>query len=175
MTTKYYKTNNASVLAAHHDFHQQVNGLREQANIWAAQFDAEPVYSVTTSHTMLVGLRLNNRTKRDDAVFWTNPIRGGSDCSWPRARMKKDHKLHKDELVALTEKYNSTMPVNRSISREHLLSAVGTDWGNVMFGGLKYFKHDGFLYFATGAVLQGCAEILGSEFEAAERLKTKEQ
>ncbi|WP_421180390.1 hypothetical protein [Aeromonas enteropelogenes] len=164
MSTCYYKTIDAGVLAAHANFEAAKNALFEKANALGKEFNGTPKFSSDVNRFKCAHLVLNNYYQREDKDLWTKPDK--HSLSAPR-RGKVKGKTKEQE--ALRERYWEMFP--EPVNTNPLYESMGLNWGDLLFGGgFTMFAHDGAIYLRTGAeVGPMMTEILGSEFEAAER------
>lgn len=168
MAKKYYKSTDPALLALCVQMKAEREELIRLSKEFAAQFDAKPVFQSSLHAVSLGGIKLNNYETRTDTAIWTKPHKE-SGISRPRAGISKSMI---DQLNKLHEDFNKPFEAIKPVSYEPLWSMIGTDWGNLMFGGgmKHFFDEDGKVaYFATGLTLTNCTEILGTEFESAER------
>ena len=161
----FYKTNNQDTLSAIDAHHKERAELRDLANSFAKRFGTDKYLILRDVHGYhFGGLKFDPAR---DRRFWSVPDRQFG-TQYPRKNvpgMTADEKAsHK---VLLTE-WEENVPKLRP-SLEPIYSSIGTDWGNLLFAGIGWFLHDGFLYLETTAKLADhVTEILGSEFKAAE-------
>lgn len=179
MTKKYFKTNKPEVLAEVARLNQERKDLIAAADKFAAQFNAKAMTSTSMRGASFGGLVLKDYDTsglyqlgrcgppaREDKHLWTKPDRNG--ISHPRASIKG--KELKAELRDLTERYREGVKALPTVDFEPFFASLDIDWGNLMFSGLNWFEHDDYLYFESGLSFDEVAtEILGSEYEAAEK------
>ena len=129
------------------------------------EFGGRAVFSHSATCVSFSGLSFF----RAPSELWTKPqSRNGNTC---RPRASVTGKENKAALRLLTDRYKSISGFDR-VTKDCIYDAIGTNWGDVMFGGISMFKHDGFLYIKTGVKLNdSCAEILGSEYIEAKNNK----
>lgn len=161
--TSFYKTTDASVLAAHANFEAAKDALIEKANALGKEFDGKPKFSSDVNRFKCAHLVLNNYCLREDKDLWTKPDK--HNLSAPRRGKVKGKTKEQKELL---ERYWEMFP--ESVETNPLYESMGLNWGDLLFGGgLTMFAHDGAIYLRTGAkVGPMMTEILGSEFNAAE-------
>lgn len=192
MATKYYKTSDEKVLSAIRKLNKEKDELIAKSNILAAKFNAKAMTSTSTTGARFAGIVLNNyhgfswgrgSPIREDKILWTAP--NSNNISWPRSSLTKKHfepwvrgmddveksdyiRDKRAQLKDLQSEYNSLSAGINSIRFDDFFESIGTDWGNMMFSGIKWLELDGIVYLATSQDLANVAdEILGSEFEAA--------
>lgn len=196
MAKKYYKTDNPEVLSAYEQMQTDSKKLSEDSQAFAVQFNAKNMMSTQMTGRRFGGLVLNDyhadifnesAPVREDKHLWTSP--NNNQISRPRSSLdvkkfktellskgvtdqdvvKTKVKEAKAELETLQEEYRKGVSKLEDVSFDPFFETLGTNWGNLMFSGLKWFKHDGFMYFETGENFgDRMTEILGSEFETAE-------
>lgn len=198
MTTKYFKTNNPEILAAHATILAETDKLVEASKAFASQFNAKNIMSTSMTGRSFAGLELNgyypylfgnDGETREDKHLWTEPNKhnisrprtslnvkkfkeqfAGQDIS--KEAIDEKVKAAKADLAELNKKYNEGVSQLSKVDFEPFFNSFGTNWGDLMFSGLKWFELDGYVYFATGADFRDrMTEILGSEFEAADSAK----
>ncbi len=162
--TSFYKTTDASVLAAHASFEAAKNDLIEKANALGKEFDGKPKFCSDVHRFTCAHLVLNNYHQREDKDLWTKPDQ--NYFSWPRRGKVKGKATEQKELL---DRYWAMFP--DSVDATPLYESMGICWGDMLFGGgFTMFTHDGAIYLRTGAkVGPMMTEILGSEFNAAEQ------
>lgn len=183
MAIKYYKTCALEVMSAYAEMQAATKVLTDNCKTFADKFDAVNVMQTSMTGRNFGGLCLNNYATRDDKHLWTTPNR--NNISWPRANIsvktykqslpfnltpeevKQKVKQAKLDLKELESKYKKERVGMDRVDFDKFFASFGTDWANLMFGGLQWFDHDNTLYLATKNTLP-LTEILGSEYEAAE-------
>ena len=162
--TSFYKTTDASVLAAHASFEAAKNAMIEKANALGKEFDGKPKFSRDVNRFSFANLVLNNYSPREDKDLWTKPNQ--HNLSSPRRGKVKGKANEQKELL---DRYQAMFP--DSVDANPLYESMGISWGDLLFGGgFTMFTHDGAIYLRTGAkVGPMMTEILGSEFNAAEQ------
>lgn len=168
----YFKNTNQAALAAWVAQEQGKARLREDGDKFAAEFDGKAVFSSSADSHSFCGVKLNDYHARPDNILWTSPDRV-SGVSRPRCSLKKRPEWTKEQFVEfkrqleqLEQRYKSA-PWPARIDREPFWNAIGTSWGELLFAGISAFEHCGALFIKTDLKLEGCTEILGSEYEAA--------
>lgn len=163
---RYYRTEQPDVLAAAAAGHAARRELRQAANTFAESFGGKAILLSTVTNTYFGGVRFDPRRP---ARFWTQPNEHG--VQRPRVRAQKGvtwtdvEKAEQKQLIAVWDQRAPRQEVDDC----GLYAAIGTDWGNLLFAGLRYFEHDGALYVATSAELAPhMGEILGSAYHAAQ-------
>ena len=168
----YFKNTNPEALAAWEAQEQGKAKLKEDSDKFAAGFDGKAVLSSSADSHSFYGVKLNNYHARPDSILWTAPDRS-SGVSRPRSSLKKRPEWTKEQLVEfkqqleqLEHRYKAALWPSR-IYREPFWNAIGTSWCELVFSGISVFEHGGALFIETGLKLEGCTEILGSEYDAA--------
>lgn len=162
--TSFYKTTDASVLAAHASFEAAKNDLIEKANALGKEFDGKPKFCSDVHRFKCAHLVLNNYHQREDKDLWTKP-----DQNYLSAPRRGKVKGKTKEQKELQDRYWDMFP--EPVEANPLYESMGLNWGELLFGGgFTMFAHDGAIYLRTGAkVGPMMTEILGSEFNAAEQ------
>jgi hypothetical protein len=159
----FYKTNAPAVLAAWEEQHAQKVALKEKIDAFAGRFGG--VGLTYADPARFAGLRFSPEAPRD---LWITADRDG--LQWPRRKPLKGASAEtKAALKALNAEWEQFFPGER-VSSDGLYQSLGfASSMDFMFEGLTLFVHDGFLYASTRKAMPAMTEILGSEFEAAER------
>jgi hypothetical protein len=168
----YFKNTNPEALAAWDAQEQAKIKLRKESDALAEEFNGERLVSSAVERIAFYGIKLNNWHDRPDNILWTVPERG-TGASWPRKSIKKRPEWtkkqfteYKTQLEELKQRYDAMVKPS-PIDRDPLWNAIGTSWGELLFAGISMFEHDGALFIKTDRQLEGCTEILGSEYDAA--------
>jgi len=159
----YYKTNDPAVLAAYQSLKAQTAVLRQQAKIFGDRFGGEGLVYFSASSRRFAGVRFLHQQPLD---IWTAWDKDGMQR--PRRKAKAGTPQdRRDALKELIAEWEANAPTEL-VPMDPFFQSVGTDWGNVMFNGASWFQRGEWIYFKTGLKLTA-QEILGSEFEAAEK------
>ncbi len=169
----YFKTNHPEVIAAFNENSQRRKALADRADQFAIEFGGEAIFLKSGGvDTWFGGLKFAPPKPSD---LWRKPDAHG--CQHPRTSLAKGTKEERKQLKELNDLYTARtnhFNLNERVSRDDFLKSIGTHWGQVMFSGMSYFLHDGFIYVDTTAKLNDkVTEILGSEFNAAENAHDK--
>lgn len=159
----YYKTNHPDVMAAVAIVREQQEALRDAGKAFADKFGGKPFHLRSSSGTYFGGLIFSPKR---DITLWTVPDKHGAQS--PRAKPRPNAtEAQKAEHKTLLANWKAMFPKGR-ISPDPIYAAIGTSWGETLFGGIGYAERDGWLYVDTGAKLNDrMTEILGSEFAKA--------
>lgn len=159
----YFKTNDPAVLAAYQSVKAQTAALKQQAKVFGDRFGGEGLVSFSASGHRFAGVRFFHQQPLDIWTTWDN-----NGMQRPRRKPKAGTPQdRRDALKALNEDWEANAPTEQ-VSMDPFFQSVGTDWGNVMFNGASWFQRGEWIYFKTFIKLSA-QEILGSEFEAAEK------
>ncbi|CAI8803876.1 LPD29 domain-containing protein [Pseudomonas sp. IT-P74] len=175
MSSYFYKTNAAPALAAidawdakRAEFDRKREALKD---VFGGP--GSPMYSGSDSY--VGGVKISD--SRDLDVHWRRPDEYGyralRHAAKPEKGVKKEarvaYKAEHERLVALWQEHCPDR-----ISKDDVWKAIGVDWGSVWLSGGVFFKHEGVVYLNLGFQLkeggehiEGAAEIVASEFEAA--------
>jgi hypothetical protein len=159
----YFKITNNNAVQAFKSFETSKAELIEQAEKLATHFGGKPIFSNQVERISFAGINFHNFNQLENNHLWIKPKASRSFASSPK--FGKPKAADREALEAIKAKYNEMMP--EEISREPLLKAIGTDWGNCLFTPLSLFLHDDVIYLNTRLTLKDATEILGSEYEAA--------
>lgn len=164
MSRAFYKTSDRAVLAALAAYESQVDAVRAAGAEFAGHFGGKMVATSGLHGCSVVGL-IFSPAKTDP--LWTKPDAQRANMQRPRATVKGATKEQKAALAELAADWNARFPSAKA-DLDPVLSAAGTDWGNLFFCGFDMFQHDGAVYVSTSAPLAPCmVEILSSEYSAA--------
>jgi hypothetical protein len=161
----YYKITNEKAVQAFKSFEASKVELIEQATKLAAHFGGKPIFSNQVERISFAGINFHNFNKLENNHLWSKPKASSSFASSPKHGKPKA--ADREALEAIRTKYNAMVP--DEVSRQPLLKAIGTDWGNCLFTPLSLFLHDDVIYLNTRLSLIDATEIFGSEYDAAKR------
>jgi len=166
--THYYKTNNPRVLAAWSQYCADKEEMFTQAKALAAKHNAQVMYRFDARGTSFAGLRLNDYRRRSDKGAWTIPDRT-TGVSRPRKRGK-------DVDKALIASYAADSAKIHDAKLADVLTALGTNWEDLLFGGgYGFFSTGGALYCHTPCNLADATEIMATEYADAKARAKQEQ
>lgn len=164
MSAAFYKTSDPAVLNALAAYEADVAAVRAAGVEFAKRFGGK---MVATSGLHGCGIAGLNFTPAKADPLWTKPNAQRANMQRPRATVKGATKEQKASLAELQADWDARFPKEKA-DLDPVLSAMGTDWGNLFFCGLAMFQHDGSVYASTSAPLAPCmVEILSSEYSAA--------
>jgi hypothetical protein len=161
----YFKITNDKAVQTFKSFEASKAELIEQATKLAAHFGGAPIFSSRTDCVSFAGINFHNFNKLENNHLWMKPK--AANCFASSPKYGKPKAADREALEAIKAKYNEMMP--EEVSREPLLKAIGTDWGNCLFAPLSLFLHDDVIYLNTRLSLIDATEIFGSEYDAAKR------
>ncbi|WP_223513472.1 hypothetical protein [Pseudomonas sp. GL-R-26] len=175
MSSYHYKTTSPSALAAVSDWEAKkadFDAKREKLNdVFGGP--GSPMYSGSDSY--VGGVKISE--SRDLDVHWRRPDEYGyralRHADKPEKGATKEaraaYKAEHEHLAALWQEHCPDR-----ISKDDVWKALGVDWGSVWLSGGVFFKHEDAVYLNLGFQLkeggehiEGAAEIVASEFEAA--------
>lgn len=164
----FYKTDNPTVLAAINELSAQRVALRANAENFAREFDAVPVILRDNDSFYFAGLKFNNTPKLNFDV-WRKP----SNHGYCELRAKPTKAAYKAEWEAEKAKYEELHSKHFAggtvVSIEPFYRTLGFDSGSLLFVKFSCFEHNGVVYVDTGLTLINAVEILGSDYNAAEK------
>lgn len=175
MSSYFYKTSAPSVLAAVKAWDAKLADFHAQRGRLGQVFGAEasPMFSGNDSY--VGGMKLGD--SRDLDVHWCRPdqyeFRALRTSAKPeRGATKEARAAYSVEHERLRAQWKEHCPAR--ISKDDTWKAIGVDWGSVWLAGGVFFEYEGAVYLnfgfqlkSDGEQVEGAAEILGSEFEAA--------
>lgn len=164
MSAAFYKTSDAAVLAAIKTYGEQGAAVSAAGNEFARHFGGKLLTSADAHGRRVAGLCFS--PAKDDPL-WTRPDAQRAGMQWPRASLRKSTKEQRAALVELQADWKARFPTLKA-DMAPVLTAMGTDWGNLFFCGFAMFEHDGHIYVSTSAPLAPCMfEIVAREYSAA--------
>lgn len=167
MTTRYFKIENESALAAWDAEQKEKNALYESTKPLADRFGGKPLFSTTHDSYGFAGLRFFGEPENPE--LWTKPQSQNGNTQRPRTSLRKATKEQRQQLAKLQKEWDALYPKNNRVDRDPLYKSIGTHWGQLVFSGLTIFRRGDCIYAATSAALEvdGLSEITGSEFDQA--------
>lgn len=159
----YFKITNNNAVQAFKSFETSKAELIEQATKLATHFGGKPIFSNRVERISFAGINFHNFNQLENNHLWRKPKASSSFASSPK--YGKPKAADRKALEAIKAKYEAMMP--EEVSREPLLKAIGTEWGDCLFTPLSLFLHDDVIYLNTRLSLADATEIFGSEYDAA--------
>lgn len=169
----YYKTAAPEVKKAWAEYQVEAEKIQVAGNAFAEQFEGAKALFTNSVHFgyRFFGLRFSPAI---NSPIWTKPDYKSGYYQRPRSTVQagvkgEERKALKVELDALKAKWKAGEPKEKA-SLDAFLESIGTHSGNLIFSAYKQFiGADGTFYFQTSVSLSNVVEILGSEFDAAEK------
>jgi hypothetical protein len=164
VSAAFYKTSDATALAALATYDAELANVNRIGNEFAAHFGGTLLLGSDLHGCSVAGLRFS--PAKDDPL-WTKPDAQRAGIQRPRTAVSGAGKGQKAAMAELLADWSARFPAERA-NLEPVLTAMGADWGSLLFCGFAMFQHGGAIYAATGAKLAPCMqEILASEYNAA--------
>jgi hypothetical protein len=175
MSSYFYKTSAPSVLAAV----QAWDAIRAEFDLKRIKLkdifggQGSPMSSGNDSY--VGGVKICDSRELD--VHWCRPDEYGyrslrTAAKPEKGATKEARAAYKAEHERLTGLWKEHCPAR--ISKDDVWKAIGVDFGSIWLSGGVFFEHDGVVYLHLGFQLnperegvEGAAEILSSELEAA--------
>ena len=169
----YYKTSDAGVLAAWKAYRDAADRLQVLGEEFAGRFVGATALFQTSMHSgrNFYGLKFNPPMPQP---LWTKPDPKADSSQFPRSSLPSgtkgdERKALKAELTKLQEDFKANKPKDKA-DLQPFLDAMGLGGGALFFNGYKQVVTPECIYISTSAKPNGVlTEILGSEFEAAEK------
>lgn len=169
----YYKTSDARVLAAWKTYREEADRLQVLGNEFAKRYEGASAMFSTSFHSgrRFFGLKFNPAMPQP---LWTKSDHKAGGSQFPRQALPPgtkgdERKALKLELTQLREDFNEHKPKGEA-DMQPFLDSMGLGGGALFFGSYKHVAKDDCLYVSTTAKPSSLmTEILGSEFEAAEK------
>lgn len=161
----YFKFNSAEALAAWDEMERQERELKTQSEAFAALFGGKPVFQKTACDWRFHGVRFDEHVYISEALWTKQSQRNG----WSRTPLVKVPASMKQESQKLRELWDARRPTAVA-ERDGVYTAIGLDWGDLIFCGIEMFRLGDEIYVQTGATPKpeaGGIEILGSAYTEA--------
>lgn len=167
MTTRYFKIENESALAAWDAEQKEIEALFESVKPLVDRFGGMALYSNSADSYGFAGLSFLGEPENPE--LWTKPQSQNGNTQRPRTSLRKATKEQRQQLAELQKEWDALYPKNSRVDRDPLYKSIGTHWGQLLFSGLTIFRRGDCIYAATSAALEvdGLSEITGSEFNQA--------
>lgn len=170
----YYKTSDAGVLAAWRVYREGCDRLKVSADEFAASYPGATALMRTDWHSgkSFYGLKFEPPMRQP---LWTKPDPKAGFSQFPRQSLPpgfkgEERKVLKAELTKLQEDFKGRKPKDFS-DMQPFLESIGLGGGALFFARYKHVITDDCLYINTSAKPSDVMiEILGSEFESAEKV-----
>jgi len=175
MSSYFYKTTAPTVLSAIQAWEAK-RAEFDAKRIALKDFFGGPGSPMSSGGDSYVGgVKISD--SRDLDVYWCRPddygYRSLRTAPKPEKGASKEVRAaYKIEHARLVELWQQHCPAR--ISRDEVWKAIGIDWGSVWLSGGVFFEHNGAVYLHLGFQLkgggenvEGAAEIMSSELEAA--------
>ncbi|HEY0200777.1 MAG TPA: hypothetical protein VGC24_03695 [Burkholderiaceae bacterium] len=161
----YYKTNDPATVAAFEADNLARQSIRDAAVAFGQRFGGQG-WAVEGFFYASFGGVVFTPPKPTD--IWTVATEKGHWFQRPRGVAKKGTTLERrEELKQLRAEWERQLPKGRC-TNEALCTALGTNWGELIFTGIAMFIWQGAIYVETTAKLTPhMVEILGSEYVLA--------
>lgn len=161
---RYYKNDAPAMRDAWEVLNASKKELHTVANEFADSLGGVAVISRSAHEFRLQGISFEPAKPTD---IWTAKDKDYGTQRPRSAPRSGCAPAQREELKTLKADFYARFP-KASASLDPLYAAVGTDWGNALFGGVALFELDGVSYIETGVTLNDeCIEILGSEYADA--------
>lgn len=166
---QFYKVINEESLNAYNKLVSDRLELRANAELFANEYDSEPVILQNSSSIWFCGIKFKDNSKINREI-WTKPSREYGH-SWLRVKPLK--KNLREEFDAENEKWNQLMskffPNEKRISKKDFYKTLGIDDSNFYFNSFNLFEFQGVFYINTTIDMKNATEILGSEYLTAKQ------
>lgn len=168
---RYYRADAPAVREAWTTYQAECAAVVDEAKIFASRFrGAAPVFASGLHGRRFHGLAFDPPMPTD---IWTLPDRKEGNVQRPRAKIADKAARADPERIEAHNDAVALFAINKPTKKadiDRIFAALGTDWGNMLFGGYAIVERDGSLFVRTLAQLGAlCIEITGGEFEAAKR------
>lgn len=167
---RYYRIDYPDALAAWDAYEKACAAIQADFQAFADKYaNAKPVFASSVHGLRFHGLRF---TPALSSPLWTIAVEREGYIQRPRGALPKsfkgDRKTANAELNQLRHDWKANMPESdrdKGASLDRFWSAIGTDWGNLLFTGIERLRYEGAIYICTGAKLDPRAvEITGGEY-----------
>ncbi len=169
----YYKTSDAGVLAAWRAYRESADRLQAQGEEFAKRYIGATALFQTSMHSgrNFYGLKFSPAMPQP---LWTKPDEKTGSSQFPRRALPPgtkgdERKALKVELTKLQDDFKQHAPKDKA-DLQPFLDAIGLGCGALFFSSYKHVITAECIYISTSAKpSEALTEILGSEFEAAEK------
>lgn len=174
----FYKIINQKALEAYNKLDSDRLVLRENARLFAEEYDADPIVLQDSDSIWFCGIKFRNGDSINRQI-WTKPSREYGH-SWLRTKpLKKSLQAEYDaEMAKWKELRCKYFPKGHSVSKNDFYAILGLDGSSFFFSSFKLFEHAGAFYVDTTIDMKNATEILGTEYSAAysahQKAKAKE-
>jgi hypothetical protein len=170
---RYYRADAPAVRDAWTTYQAECAAVVGEAKGFASLFEgATPVFASGLHGRRFHGLTFDPPMPTD---VWTHPDRKQGNVQRPRAKIVDKTARKNPERVEALSDATSLYMVNKPTSKadiDRVFTALGADWGIMLFGGFAAFEREGVMFVRTLAQLGGpCVEITGGEYESAHRME----
>lgn len=164
----FYKIINQKALNAYRKLESDRLGLRENARLFAEEYDADPIVLQDSDSIWFCGIKFRNNQSVNREI-WTKPSREYGH-SWLRTKpLKKSLQAEYDaEMAKWKELRGRYFSKGHSVSKNDFYAILGLDGSSFFFSSFKLFEHEGVFYVDTTIDMKNATEILGSEYSQAQ-------
>lgn len=164
MSTAFYKSSDSALLVAWPTYEAQARAVSTAGQAFAAHFGGQLLTRSDLHGRSVAGLCF---VPAKDDLLWTKPDQQAAARQKPRATLRRGTKDQRQALAELQDEWKVHFPCEKA-DLAPVLSAMGTDRGNLFFCGFPLVMHDNAIYVSTDAKLAPrMVEILASQYNAA--------
>lgn len=169
----YYKTSDTGVMATWQVYREESDRLQLLGEEFAKRYEGATALFSTSMYSgrSFYGLKFSPAMPQP---LWTRPDPKAEGSQFPRQCLPPgtkgdERKALKVELTKLREDFNEHKPKGKA-DMQPFLEAMGLGGGAMFFNSYRHIAKADCLYVSTSAKPSNVmTEILGSEFEAAEK------
>lgn len=173
MTTRYYTISYSEAIKAWNAYELACHALEKACQAVAKKYEgSKPVYASSVHGLAFHGLKFEPAL---DSPLWTIAMEKEGYVQRPRSALPKNFKGDRKESNRLRNALETTWRADMAtipgrVNQEPFWEAIGTNWGNLFFASIEWFRFQNVIYVATSATLDPRAvEITGSEYDAAKK------
>lgn len=164
----FFKVTDQVCLDAYNKIASDRIQLKENAQKFADEYNADPVILSDSDHIWFCGIKFKDNLSVNRNI-WTKPNRQYGH-SWIRTKpLKKELQAEFEaEKAKYSELYGKFFPKGNRVDKNNFYSTLGLDGSSFFFNSFKCFEHEGSFYIDTTIKMKIGVEILGSEYEEAQ-------
>ncbi|WP_039908135.1 hypothetical protein [Acinetobacter junii] len=164
----FFKIINQKALDAYKKLDSDHLALRENARLFAEEYDADPIVLQDSDFIWFCGIKFRNGDSINRQI-WTKPSREYGH-SWLRVKplkktLQAEYDVEMEKWKALRNKY---FPTGHSVSKNDFYAILGLDASSFFFSSFKLFEFEGVFYVDTTIEMKNAVEILGTEYSQAQ-------
>lgn len=164
----FFKVTDQVCLDAYNKIASDRIQLKENAQKFADEYNADPVILSDSDHIWFCGIKFKDNLSVNRNI-WTKPNRQYGH-SWIRTKpLKKEFQAEFNaEKSRYSELYEKHFQDGNTVRKSDFYKTLNLDFGSFFFNSFKCFEYEGSFYIDTTIKMKIGVEILGSEYEEAQ-------